>query len=522
MTWRNVVSAAAVVGLSGGAVVAGTLWQADTRTAVAADDATPAVREFLRAAQLVCPEVPKSGADVLVVGVSVPGIEGQDVAGEVTVEGGGSRKSVSEPGATALLDEVEETATTLVSAEGGLAPGLVTARVSADSGGEGKGLASSPCLTPAAETWLVGGTAGPGQRDVLMLMNPTATDSQVDLAAYSKGGPLDLTGQEGIVVPAGETRTVKLSALAPHVDELTVRVRTESGLIAAAIADDRMEGLTPMGSDLITGAGDPDRSVTLAAVPAGAGARELQIMVPGGDSGTVRLTALTESGELPLLEGQPAELTSGHLTVLDVTKALGGRAAAIRLDADVPVVAAVSASTAADEAIKEQRAAQVAEAEDMLKNARGEAERIEAEAALSKAETANAIDPGEDLAWFGPAPAVATAAVGGLLPDADATVLLTGTGGEATVNVGLLPASDTHANRSLFRKVRVPANTTVAVELDAPKGAASYTAVVTRASGPGQVHVSHVQSDEGRTLTGYALGPIPVWVPLPVVVPAYG
>lgn len=525
MTWRTVLSATAVVGLCGGAVAAGTIWQAEHPTAVvAAADAT-GVREFLRSAELTCPQLGGSGADVLVAAASVPGVDGQDDPGEVTISESPEAKpavTVNEPGATARFTKAPDPTTPVVAAVGGLAPGLVTARVSDDSSGEGKGLASSPCLPATAESWLVGGNAGPGQRNELLLMNPTGTDSQVDVSAYSKGGPLELTGQEGIAVPAGETQVVKLSALAPQADHLAVRVRTTVGLVAAAIVDQRMDGLTPMGTEILTPAGEPRRSQVLAAVPAGEGARELRLIAPGSQSGSVRLTALTDSGELPLLEGEPVTVTGGHLTLLDVTKDLGGRAAAIRIDGDVPVVASVSAATAADASLKSQRAEQVAAAEEALKNAEGAAERREAEAALAKAETADAIDPGEDLAWFGPAADVQVAAVTGLAADLEVTLLVTGTGGDSTVTVGLLPASDGHANRRPFKSVAVPNGATVAVPLDAPAGADRYTAVVTRSSGPGQVRVSHVQSGDGRSLTGYAVGAVSVWVPLPVVVPSYG
>lgn len=522
MTWRNVMSAGAVVGLCGGVIVAGTIWQTDARIAVAADDVSPAVREFLRAAQFSCPEV-RSGDGPLVSAASIPGIDGQDEPGKAEiVVAGKSQARVDEPGATAQLDSVTDPVSPIVRATGGLAPGLITARVSDDHSGEGKGLASSPCLAPGAEAWLLGGTAGPGGRNALLLTNPTGTDSLVDVAAYGKGGPLELTNQEGIAVPAGETRTVKLSALAPHVDQLAVRVRTRTGLVSAAVLDDRMEGLTPMGVDVVTDAGDPQRSLVLAAVPEGKGDRELRLLAPGEDSGSVRLTALTASGELPLLDGQPVPVTSGHLSVVDLTDELGGRVAAIRVDADVPVVGAVSATTAVDKDIQSQRAAQVAEAEDALKNAQGDAERKAAEAALSKAETADAIDPGEDLAWFGPAAAVRQAAIAGLRSDLDVTVLLTGTAGTSTVTVGLLPASESHANRRPLKQVEVPANKTVAVPVTAPEGAKTYSVIVTRSSGPGQVHVSHVQSEDGRSITGYAADEVPVWVPTPLVVPSYG
>ncbi|MFN8125771.1 MAG: DUF5719 family protein [Candidatus Nanopelagicales bacterium] len=516
MSWRNLISAVAVVGVCGGAVAVGTVAQSSTATQVAADSG--AVRDFLRAARLSCPVVASADEESLVSAVAVPDTPGQDVPGSATIADarGKPMTRVTVPGATAQTDHDGSQ----ISAVGGLAPGLVSAQVVDDPRGEGKGLASTPCVAPGAESWFVGGGAAQGQRSVLTLTNPTASDSLVDVAAYGKGGQLELAGDDGISVPAGDTVRVGIDTLAHGTDQVALRVRTRVGLISAAVVDDRMEGLTPMGTDVIGDAGSPEKTVVLAGMPAGAGGRELQILAPT-DSGKVRVRALTENGPLPLLAGEPIDLRAGHLTVIDLTKELGGRAAAIEITGDTRVVAAASATTAVDESIKARRSAAVAAAERALKQAKGDAARSEAQATLERAETANAIDPGEDIAWFGPAPVVpGTSAVTGLRKSLDASLLLSSADGTVTVKVSVLPAGQSGAEVRPARTVEVPGGSTVAVPLSGPTD--TYTAIVTRTSGSGELHAGHVQLADGRSMTGYALAPLQVWTPVDRAQPVYG
>lgn len=522
MTWRNLTSAAGVVGLCAGALVAGTVWQQQGRPAAQSAQADASVREFLRSAQLVCPGIVTPDDALVVSAASIPGTPGQDVPGSVTATvDGKSAGAITNPGATLVSEQRSVGDERRVIADGGLAPGLVSATVGTDGRGEGKGLWSARCVDAGAESWLMGGGGSAGQRSVLLLANPTESDSVVDVNAFGKGGRLEATGDDGVTVPAGETTQVRLDALVPDTDAVALRVRTRVGLIAASISDERMNGLTPMGTDLLTDAGPPQRTQILAGMPGGAGSRELHLLATEG-AGSVRITALTENGPLPLLAGEPVALKAGNLAVFDVTEELDGRAAALRISGDVPIVAGAGATTAVDESIKTRRAAAVAAAETAVENAKGDAERSEAEAALTKAETANAIDPGEDFAWFGPAPAIATrTAVTGLDPDLDTTIMLSAVGGPVTVDVALLSAARAGTTPRKGRSVEVPEGATVPVPVAAPAGPV-YTAVVTRTSGGGQVHVGHVQLANGRSLTGYALVPLPVWISATRAQPDYG
>lgn len=518
MTWRSAAAAGAVLGLCGGVVALGATLEPPTRTA-AADGAT---REFLRTAVRSCPGQVSADDAATVTAASVPETRGQDVPGRVEIlDERRTLSAVTKTGATASSGDASPGRTPRVIASGGLAPGLLTAHVVADPRGEGKGLESAPCVPPDAEAWLWGAGAAAGQRSVIVLMNPTESDSLVDLTAFGKGGPVETTGDDGVTVPAAGTVLIRIDSLVPRLDAVAVRVRTRTGLVAAALRDERMNGLTPMGADLLAQSAAPARSVVLAGVPGGAGDRTLHLLAPTGD-GTVRLTALTENGPLPLLAGEPVQLKRGSLSVLDLTDELAGRVSAIRVSGDVEVIAGLVATTAVDESVKARRESAVAAAERALEQAKGDAARKAAQTRLTRAETANAIDPGEDFAFFGAAPSIiGRAGVTGLSRQLDATVLLTAVGGSVEADLRLLPGVQSGADLTPGRKVTVADGTTVAVPVRAPRGADTYSAVVQRTAGPGRLHVGHVQLDNGRSLTGYPAAPLQVWIPTARAIPDY-
>lgn len=121
MTWRNLTSAAVVVGLCGGALMAGTAWQQTHPRTTAQADAS--VREFLRSAQLVCPGIVTPDDDVTVSAASIPGTPGQDVPGSVVATlDGKPQGEITRPGQTLVSPQRPGPGQRLVVADGGLAP----------------------------------------------------------------------------------------------------------------------------------------------------------------------------------------------------------------------------------------------------------------------------------------------------------------------------------------------------------------------------------------------------------------
>lgn len=520
---KSASAAAGVVALALGVAAAGFV-VIDNNTAVAEAPGDGEQREFISQQTLACPSVPAgSGRTGWTTAVAVPGVPGVSGPGVLRVGALGRKGRVAQTDSagTTIVRPLSDSAASRVSAERGLAPGLVSASLSRDGGGEGKGIASSPCLAADSDIWLAGGGAGEGQRDTLELANPTTTAAIVDLSVYGRGGELEVRGTQGIVVPAGKVESVRLDALAPGVADAVVRVRTTVGIVTAAVIDDRMDGLTPRGTEIIPPAADPQSDIVTAPIPAGPGTRRLVLFAPGG-AGTATLSAITPDGTVALLADTEISLKRRHVSGFDLTEELAGRAAALRISATTPVVAAVSAASDPDTEAALANAAAVQRAEQAIEDAKGAAQRRDAEAALAKAEKRDAIPPGEDLAWFAAAsPLVGTGAVTGLRSDTQVRILLSAPEGDTSATVRVLPGAAEPADLLPGTDVEVKGGTTAQLRVAAPKGAEVFTVVVVPSGDSQPLVAGHVQRGEDGAITGYGIRALPAWVALPRAAPDY-
>ncbi len=230
-----------------------------------------------------------------------------------------------------------------VTAAGPVASTVAAVTVSRTAGGPGQGLAEARCGSPARDYWFVGGATGPGEAALLRLVNPDAVPATADVALLSPAGPVDVRAGRGIAVAPRGTLTIPLDTLAPNSPLLATHVRVRAGRLAAALLDRRRLAATPLGVDYVpTGAG-PSRRLLVGGVPAGTGARALSVAVPGPDPATVRVEVLTDHGSYVPAGAESMSVRAGSVAGLDLTRALRGAPAGVRLTSDVPIVAGVVA-----------------------------------------------------------------------------------------------------------------------------------------------------------------------------------
>ena len=209
--------------------------------------------------------------------------------------------------------------------------------------GDRRGLAAVACPAATTDAWLVGGATSAGHRARLILLDPTPAAAVVDVVVLGPKGPVDLPSARGLVVAPGRARALQLDALAPGLDRLAVHVVARRGRVAAVLDDSRLDGATPAGVDDVPVAAAPSRHLTLPAValplaPAGGSASAtVRLAVPGPDDAVVHLHLSGTGGDLPLPRAGVVTVPAG--TVTDVPLAVVGGAYAVRVDADVPVLA---------------------------------------------------------------------------------------------------------------------------------------------------------------------------------------
>ncbi|MFC7403071.1 DUF5719 family protein [Citricoccus sp. GCM10030269] len=146
---------------------------------------------------------------------------------------------------------------------GGQAAPADTVSVYSAADGDLAGLDVSSCVTPAHEQWLSGINTSVGSTAVLVLSNPSASASTVDLSLYGAEGPVDAAGTSGIVLAPGQTQSFVLGGMAPDEDHLAVRVSAQGGAVGATVQQHRLFGITPGGVEIIQPTSAPSRTAVM-------------------------------------------------------------------------------------------------------------------------------------------------------------------------------------------------------------------------------------------------------------------
>ncbi|MFB4306033.1 DUF5719 family protein [Actinomadura sp. GTD37] len=332
-------------------------------------------------------------------------------------------------------------------ATGALAAGLEAEQTTHWGAGPDRGLAGARCAVPGTDLWFM--SPGPVSADELdlYLTNVDAQPASVDLSALSGEGPLDTA--EGLATPVAPytTRVVKLGDSAEGLGDivksaadLTLRVRTTSGRVAASL---RARIGEKKGIEWLPQSGGPATSVLVPGVPGGDGQRRLLVSVPGDADARIKVQVITSGGAFAPQGQDVLDAPAKTVTSVPLTGALSGKAAAVRLVADRPVLAGFAATRGADIA-------------------------------------------------YGTATAPLAAAGSGVVADNrfDSSLVLTAPYGAAAVQVTTVNA----AGRSGPQEVRVPAGRTVETELTPPgtdpKDGTAFGAVITVKPGSAPVYAS--------------------------------
>ena len=236
-----------------------------------------------------------------------------------------------------------EAAPVVLRATGGSARGLLAVR------GERAAatLAGAGCLAPQPVWWFAGAGGGVDHSSVLFLTNADEGPAVVDVRLHGATGSVDEAGTRGITLAAGETVRLALDELAPGSAELAVEVSSSRGRVVAHVLDTVRDGGSE-GREWLPAAVPPGEDLTLPGVPAAAVRVQLLVTNPGEDQALVDLQVVTADGAFVPLGSEQVSVDPGTVERVDLTRALEGRAAAVRLRGAVPVTAAVRSWSGSD------------------------------------------------------------------------------------------------------------------------------------------------------------------------------
>lgn len=376
-------------------------------------------------------------------------------------------------------------ATTVVEADGALAPGLDAEMFTRGEAGAERGIASTVCAEPSTESWFVGASTVVDAGARLVLANPADADAVVDITFYGPDGMLRPSAGRGLTVPARTRSVIPLESLAPDVKWLAVAVRTRTGRVAAAVEQHRGSADEPHGVDWIPRAEAPGRRVVVAGVPGGLSAYTLLVANPGQTQADVSVQTATTDGQFTPVGLDSVQVPAESVVAVDATAALRSGPSSVVLTSNGDVVASVS---------------------------------------LTARSSANAL---REIGYAGQAqpltePGVLAFVRG--LPNTTDSLLLTAEGGDVTATVRPLQVVGENAPPAP-RSVTVPTGRTVELVLSDILGPGGALPVEIVSSGRGRLYAAQSlveQAGRGMMVTGHPVLPGEITVTQPGVVADLG
>jgi len=296
---------------------------------------------------VVCPDLrilPGTLGTTVAVGTGTPG-DGSVMLQPAQGDKPGPKNPVLGPGQTIGRYSGPLTGPITLSAQGALSGSLVAEQISRGNKTTDRGWSEARCEPPRAQQWFVGAATTPGDTPTLELANPTDTSAVVDVTVLTPSGVQTSSAGNNITVAKRSVQRLALSSLAPNVTVTAVRVTTSTGRVSAAVRDVRTSGETLLGTDWVP-VGSAAASLTVAGLPneviGAIPKRTLFVGVPGDIDATVQVTVTDASGTYVPVGLDAVAVGAGTVRAIDLTKALGRKAAAVTVTSSDPAVRLVA------------------------------------------------------------------------------------------------------------------------------------------------------------------------------------
>ncbi|MCI1963934.1 MAG: DUF5719 family protein [Ancrocorticia sp.] len=214
------------------------------------------------------------------------------------------------------------------------------AAVHTAAAGDLRGVATSPCISPTNDEWLVGSQTGVGTSNALAITNPGRNAITVDVAAYGAAGPLEAATRSSIVVSAGETQWVSLDGALPDDERIALHLTTETGTFAALLQETVLDGATPAGVTFIEPSVAEESVVIPGVAIASKLASSVRIVNPAQEDAAVSVSVLSDEDSIALPGATDVTVPAG--TVMDLSlEGLDAGVYTLQITSNQPITAGV-------------------------------------------------------------------------------------------------------------------------------------------------------------------------------------
>jgi hypothetical protein len=328
---RSAPATLVVLALAAVAVVAG-LTRPGTPGAAAA--ALPSTVGSTVRANLLCPDVrqiPGTLSTSVDVGTTTPGSGSVTLAPATSTAAARTVLSGSQGVAT---DPAAPSGPVVLAAAGGVSGGVVGEQIARANKTSARGWAEARCEPARADQWFLGPATEVGDLPTVVLADPADSRAIVTITVLTPNGLVAAPAGGNLVLAPHSVQRLSLQQLAPGETATAVDVRTESGLVSAAVLDVRTHGTTFLGTDYVP-VSEPASTVTVAGLPGSAvgerPARTLSIGNPGTSSATVRVTVTTATGSFVPIGLDALTIPAQSVRSVPLGTALGASAAAVTI-----------------------------------------------------------------------------------------------------------------------------------------------------------------------------------------------
>jgi hypothetical protein len=169
------------------------------------------------------------------------------------------------------------------------------------------GTAALACTEPLTDQWLVGGTTTLGNTASLTVVNPGDRPATVGVSVYHEDGPANDGEHTGVLVPAGQARSLSVNGLAPARDQVAVHVQSTGSPVTASLSTSASVDIHPQGIDTVTAQASPQKELVIPGLKSHEDATDtdaethdtnmLRLLNTEDTDGTAELYALRKNGK---------------------------------------------------------------------------------------------------------------------------------------------------------------------------------------------------------------------------------
>lgn len=263
------------------------------------------------------------------------------------------------------------------------------------------GFSAASCAEPSGSIWLAGGATTVGRTSILTISNPSAVRALVSLTLYGEDGVVEAPGMNGIDVPPGAQRVLSLAGFAPGLASPVVHVEARGGQVVAYLQQSIVRGLDAVGVDLVDAAPAPATKLTFAGV---------RIFDSVGTNRALSLEDWDDVAPIVRILNPGTEATEVTVSVTPVDPSIAGTGFTAQLEPGVVTELALDSGAEVDSGVALADGAYTVTMSSELPIVAGV--RVSAAADIGAVETEGIVPaPASDLAWYSVSPELADLAL---------------------------------------------------------------------------------------------------------------